>query len=403
MTVFSYFEPHCGHLMNATGLVSSKIRRKFSDNPLGKPPADFEDFLEAHVRKYLIDALLGALNWSIVLQDDPAETNLIPEAPIVSVTHATTRYLDYFGMEHGTGQALLILESKRLGTPLPERKKSTPARKLVASRRDVAEIILGGLKGDGLLHNWDGWLKTLTDYFVTVRDRGQSAPRRVVITDGIWCIIFLEPETTLLDPDRSAPEHIAVYLSKESAAAGRVFETYFDEIFGYLEYRCLARQLRSLTVAELNFHLPRGTQTTMMRGLHLKYLEVEELYSTKPRIQVSPLLFIRAEGREWLRVEARTPEYVPTNEDDLAQHLETVRARAQQLSDDVTTMVEKKPTWLSIEDHYGRISDLLKFLVPKVGESFVLGHNVESQEVAQARPSPELAGALETILELAAL
>ena len=51
----------------------------------------------------------------------------------------------------------------------------------------------------------------------------------------------------------------------------------------------------------------------------------------------------------------------------------------------------------------GRISDLLKFLVPKVGESFVLGHNVESQEVAQARPRPELAGALETILELAAL
>ena len=51
----------------------------------------------------------------------------------------------------------------------------------------------------------------------------------------------------------------------------------------------------------------------------------------------------------------------------------------------------------------GRIFDLLKFLVPKVGESFVLGHNVESQEVAQARPSPELAGALETILELAAL
>ena len=51
----------------------------------------------------------------------------------------------------------------------------------------------------------------------------------------------------------------------------------------------------------------------------------------------------------------------------------------------------------------GRISDLLKFLVPKIGESFVLGHNVESQEVAQARPRPELAGALETILELAAL
>jgi hypothetical protein len=57
----------------------------------------------------------------------------------------------------------------------------------------------------------------------------------------------------------------------------------------------------------------------------------------------------------------------------------------------------------SMETALGRISDLLKFLVPKVGESFVLDHNVESQEVAQARPRPELAGALETILELAAL
>jgi hypothetical protein len=101
-----------------------QIRRKFSDNPLGKPPTDFEDLLEAHVRKYLIGALLGALNWNIVLRDDPEATNLIPEAPIVSVTHATTRYLDYFGMEHGTGKALLIVESKRLGTPLPQREKS---------------------------------------------------------------------------------------------------------------------------------------------------------------------------------------------------------------------------------------------------------------------------------------
>src|ERR1700730_12825456 len=54
--------------------------------------------------------------------------------------------------------------------------------------------------------------------------------------------------------------------------------------------------------------------------------------------------------------------------------------------------------WASISS--GRISDLLKFLVPKVGESFVLDHNVESQEVAQARPRPELAGTLATILEL---
>src|SRR5271169_4899045 len=76
--------------------------------------------------------------------------------------------------------------------------------------------------------------------------------------------------------------------------------------------------------------------------------------------------------------------------------------------DNLNTHKPKNDRWLknhpNVHFHFtGRISDLLKFLVPKVGESFVLGHNVESQEVAQARPSPELACALETILELAAL
>jgi hypothetical protein len=34
--------------------------------------------------------------------------------------------------------------------------------------------------------------------------------------------------------------------------------------------------------AELNFHAPPGTRTTMIRGFHLKYFEVEELYATTP-------------------------------------------------------------------------------------------------------------------------
>ena len=128
----------------------------------------------------------------------------------------------------------------------------------------------------------------MKDYFVTVRARGESAPRRVLVTDGIWCVIFLEPETTLLNPDRSIPQHISVYLSGESEQTGAVFESHFEEIFGHLEYGGLARQLRSLTLGELNFEVPPGTRTTMMRGLRLKYLEVEELYATTPRIQISP-------------------------------------------------------------------------------------------------------------------
>jgi hypothetical protein len=330
-----------------------QLRRQYSENPLNQAPPQLDDLLEAHGRKYLIDRLLLSLNWNIVLEDDAEATNLVPEAPIGSVEHATTRYLDYFGFEHESGQALVIVEAKRLGSPLPI-LKNKPARKTKSlSTLDVGEAILAGLKGEELLYEWGEWLDTLKDYFQTVQLRAESPPRRVVITDGDWCIIFRKPETTLLDPSRSMCDHISVYLPSESSEIGAVFESNFHEIFGCLEYGCLARQIRSLTVGELNFHVPHGARTTMIRALHLQYNELKNLYyEASPRIQVSPLLFLRVEGREWLRIEARAPEDIPTNEDKLIDHIDSIDAKAEQLTDAVKSRLQIEPVWLSIDDHY---------------------------------------------------
>jgi hypothetical protein len=329
-----------------------QIRRKYSDNPLNRTPPELDDLLEAHVRRYLIDRLLISLNWNILPEDDFEATNLVPEAPVVSVAHGTTRYLDYLGMERGSDQALLIVESKRLGTPLPALKKR-PARKAESlSDLDIVQSILAGLKGDELLHNWGEWLATLRDYFITVEQRGDSPPRRVVITDGNWCIVFREPKTTLLFPDRSTHDHISVYLPTGSEEIGAVFESNFIKVFEFLEYGCVLGQARSLTLGDLTFQVPPGRRTTMIRGLHLKYFEVEELYQTTPRIQISPLLFIRVEGGEWIRLEAREPEDVPADEDELVEHINSVQAKAKQFADAVTNALQAEPTWLSIEDHY---------------------------------------------------
>jgi hypothetical protein len=91
----------------------------------------------------------------------------------------------------------------------------------------------------------------------------------------------------------------------------------------------------------------------MIRALHLKYNELENLYyEASPRIEVSPLLFLRVEGREWLRVEARAPEDIPTNEENSIDHIDSVHAKAEQLTDAVKDRLQIEPTWLSIDDHY---------------------------------------------------
>lgn len=324
-----------------------RIRQTYSANPSGELPAGLGVLLEAHGRNYVINALLAALNWNISLPAAPGATNLVPEAPIPSVADGETRYLDYLGLEQRTERPLLIVEAKRPGSPLPRRKKSE------RDDRSPAKAILAGLKGDELLYDWDDWLKTLRDYFRSVRDRGGVAPRRVLMTDGTWCIVFLAPETTLLAPEESAPAHIAVYESRASGErVGEAIDARFNEIYSQLAYAELALELEPMRVANLGFHIPRGAKITAMRGLHLLYVEDEELYSVKPKIQVSPLLFLRGSEGPWLTVESRDARKIPIKEEDLPEHLNEICMIADRLSTDAAAALATTLIWVPIVEHY---------------------------------------------------
>ncbi len=81
----------------------------------GKPEEGLIDkSLEAHVRVYVVNALLAALNWRLDQNPEDGLPNLIPEAPIRSQHSGTIRFLDYLGMERETINPLLIVETKSL-------------------------------------------------------------------------------------------------------------------------------------------------------------------------------------------------------------------------------------------------------------------------------------------------
>ena len=103
-----------------------------------------------------------------------------------SVSTETTRFLDYLGLERQTERPLLIVETKRPSSALPT--LAGRARKRAAAR---AEVVSLGLRGDPLTGDWDTWLKDLGDYVRTVATRSGQYPRRALITNGDWFLVFL--------------------------------------------------------------------------------------------------------------------------------------------------------------------------------------------------------------------
>src|SRR5258707_8399231 len=71
---------------------------------------DHDQNLEAHIRSYVLDPLLEALNWQI-------GKNVIPEAFLRDRQTHTRRRLDYLGHERDALRPLLIVEAKRPDAP----------------------------------------------------------------------------------------------------------------------------------------------------------------------------------------------------------------------------------------------------------------------------------------------
>ena len=156
-------------------------------------PHEDQAVLEAHARACFVDGVLAALNWSILTPAD-GTGDLVPETPVRSSASGNIRFLDYLGLERYTTRPLVVVEVKRPGSPIPK-IVGTPQGKVSYT---PGAAICEGLRGRELNGKWSEWLETLRDYCKSLVDRGGLPPKRLVITDGEWWIIFRNPEAAFV-------------------------------------------------------------------------------------------------------------------------------------------------------------------------------------------------------------
>ena len=290
-----------------------RVRLEYTGTP---SQSNVDIILEHHVREYVVNAVLDALNWRMDqnLKDDLP--NLIPEASVRSQQTGTIRRLDYLGLEKDTDKPLLIVETKRPSAKLP----------YLHGAFNHSEVIVRGLKGQDLGSEWNRWLADVKDYVSSVHEQTQNVPRRIVITNGDWLVLFLNPSDSFLDTGTFNSAAVNVFTDSLD------IEGRYSELFNNLEHGSVLDKTPLLIPGELAFHLEGSTLDRVMHGLRLRYIDQSGLYKTKPVIMVAPVLFLRSKYGSWLGVENPPNEYeIPPARGELQKHLEHLESAGRDL------------------------------------------------------------------------
>jgi hypothetical protein len=300
-----------------------------------------DQLLEAHARIF-IDQVLEALNWQTGVGDSELATNLTPEAPVRSLDVSTVRFLDYLGYEvDNPRRPLLIVETKRPGAGLPRRQDA------FSDSDDPVNAIVQGLKGEKLANEWSSWLGTARDYFRSTAAKAEASPKRVVITNGSWLVIFADPGNAF---NTSEPDSNSIYVSPSRSEIVRQA----DLVFSLLEHQRLTETLPPLKLNELLFYIAGSEVDKLMYGVRLLYQSDADFYAAMPSIKVRPLIHVRTKAGVWLIVEdAGSSETLPGDPDQLSEHYTQFASRAGDLLDTVQSRLGiSSLSLLSLREHY---------------------------------------------------
>lgn len=321
----------------------AQVRARYADTRLGATPDGVEAGLEFHARCYVVNGLLAALNWRLDASPEDGLPPLVGEAPIRSSSSGRIRFLDYFGVERETLRPLLVVETKRPSSSLPRLLAVEPT----PSQEEPRSVIVRGLAGEQLSGDWSDWLNDLTDYVRSVQGESGHVPRRLVITNGEWLVIFLSPDDAFLGKAPPDPEQVLVFGDWDEV------EINFALVFRELEQSRVLRRSHRLTIGDLGFYVAGENVDRMMHGLRVRYVERPGVYARWPVIAVAPVLHLRSLFGVWLQVENPGREYaLPESAGDLADHIMVVRAGAMALLQEASELLGVCLEPVSLVDHY---------------------------------------------------
>ena len=344
------------------------IRDQFSSAPFAVVSGTGDESLEAHSRAYFVNGLLAALNWRLDAKPEEGLPNLFPEAPVASSQTGRRRFLDYLGFERMTTRPLLVVETKRPAAQLPRLAQEGYGSFGRVVPGSIAEVISLALKGESLMGPWNTWLGDLKDYVLSVDSLGGTMPARVVITNGSWLVLFVDPADAFLPNGSRNVDCIMVFDSRDTLE-----ERYID-IYKFLSHAAVSKVIPPLSPGQVALYVSASDIARTFHGLYVRYFE-KGIFQLSPIVTVAPILYLQTRFQVWIRVEAQPSEYdLPRDPDGLQDHLAAVRAGAEELLAAVNRCLGAAIRPTSLAQHYAdeESFDVMKGIVEVKKDSFIV-------------------------------
>lgn len=294
-----------------------ELRNILAQNPSGEAPPDADNALEFHLREYLVNEFLRALNWQTTFSPDDM-LNLFLESPVKSSFNGRTCFLDYLGIEREGQKPLLIVETKRPNSLLPKK-----------DNQNISSLIIKGLGGEDIGYEWRKWLDQLRKYVQAIKERTGIFPKRVVITNMEWLILFVKPEDSFCNTHESDPNKILVYEKWDD------IEQKYNQVFYYLEYQHILKEAPPLSASEIPFYVKPDEISSIMFGLRLLYISVKGFNEHSPHIKIMPVIFLRLINGTWLRIDSHREEEIPKDYKEIPDHLKNIKEIFDSLLSDI--------------------------------------------------------------------
>lgn len=250
--------------------------------------SDNTELLERPTRRYLVDALLEALGWDVGNPEHVAE-----EARSQS-GGGSNLYFDYLGISPETRVPVLLVEAKGFDVPLPKAPydRYPNASEMATLLATAVGELKSGTKKLAVTSSWATFLKDMHQYVQSLDDDGRASLRRAVISAGRWLIVFKEPISTFISPDKVSAENIDCYVDFDEIQAGA------DQVHGCLaRSRLLDSVPLTLDVQEALRTFRRGVLSVSSRAILVATSETGALRARYPIRNIYPAIVVSVAGR----------------------------------------------------------------------------------------------------------
>jgi hypothetical protein len=243
----------------------------------------------------------------------------------------TTLFLDYLGVHLEQRTPILIFEAKAWDKPLVTTSSS-------AGRRERPEVLIAktlsfiqeGQQGASpVTAEWTGWLSKLGDYVRNLHAQSKHLVSKVAIASGQWLVIFSDTRNAFIDPGVVDPNFILVFEAQQFVAGS-------DDIFRQLAYERLVDDIPSpIRPTQLSAFIAVSDVRRLFHAIVVTWEASGSgaVFDRFPQVIVNPAAVVERADGTLLHVTDHQVghEFVPTDPDNLEEHLAGVRTKADRL------------------------------------------------------------------------